>query len=269
MIPVSVIVVTKNEAARIAACLRPLLPRCGEVLVVDSSSQDATRSIANDMGAKVINFHWNGQYPKKRGWCLDNLSLKYDWVFWVDADEIVTDTLLDEIDASLAHNPTEAGFFVTGRYSMGGKILKHGIPNRKIALFHRKRMVFPVVDDLDIPGMGEIEGHYQPICIEGGRIGYLKAALVHDALDDGRAWQFRHEKYARWEAGMNQKNAWPVDPVPWRQSVKQFLRRSRFRGAIVFVVAYILKAGFLDGREGLELARAKRDYYQHIKDISL
>jgi len=68
-----------------------------------------------------------------------------------------------------------------------------------------------------------MEGHYQPI-LKAGReneqIGQLKAFLIHDALDDERAWIFRHQKYARWEMGMNQKNAWPEDPKPFRNCVK-------------------------------------------------
>ncbi|MDY0029360.1 MAG: glycosyltransferase family 2 protein [Pseudobdellovibrionaceae bacterium] len=268
-IPVTVIVVTKNEGQRIEACLRSVQD-FDEILVVDSHSRDQTGDIARACGVDVITFTWNGQYPKKRQWCLDNLPLKHDWVFFLDADEIFTPELIEEIRHLFSSSmPQECGFFVTGRYSVGGKVLRFGLPNKKIALFDRARMGFPVVDDLDIPGMGEIEGHYQPVCLRNDlRIGSLQSYLVHYALEDERAWAFRHEKYAAWEAGMNKKGAWPIDPVHWRQCVKSLLRGSRFRPEILFLVGFILKLGFLDGKYGHKLAIGKYKYYKYIKYIT-
>lgn len=277
-IPVSVIVVTKNEAAKIAACLSALTD-FQEVWVVDSASRDATATIAAKHGAKVVNFIWNGAYPKKRQWCLDTLPLGSDWVLFVDADEIVLPDLVEELRnlflSGGSSGPSMAGYFITGRYRYQGAVLKFGYPNRKIALLHRHRMEFPVVDDLDIPGMGEIEGHYQPVCTcqDGPAtfgIGSLHSVMIHDALDDVRAWIFRHEKYARWEAGMNRKRAWPVDPVPLRQRIKHLVRYSPLRAlrpALFFIGAYVIKGGFRDGRGGWDLAARKYAYYQWIKTI--
>ena len=157
MIPASVIIVTKNEAGKIADCLHHVAD-FDDVWVVDSASRDATAQIAKEHKAQVIPFVWNGQYPKKRQWCLDTLPLKHDWVLFVDADEIVPLALREEIAHVLSASPQMAGYFIIGRYVMQGKILKYGIPNCKIALIHRHRMEFPVVDDLDIPGMGESKG---------------------------------------------------------------------------------------------------------------
>lgn len=264
MIPVSVIIVTKNEEHKITACLHSLSV-FDDIWVVDSESRDNTKEAAKNLGAHIIDFKWNGIYPKKRGWCLDNLSLKYDWVFFVDADELVTNELTKEIEQKINLNPPEAGFFVLGRYIAQGKILKYGLPNNKIVLFHRDRMAFPVVDDVDIPGMGEIEGHYQPILKkENLKIGQLKNYIIHNALDDERAWAFRHEKYARWEAGMNARNAWPKDPIFWREWLKTKLRHSRIRPEIMFFVSFILKCGIFDGRAGYDLAKRKYYYYKTI-----
>lgn len=268
-IPVSAIVVTKNEAKRIESCLEAL-KGFAEVLVVDSESADATQELARKSGAGVVCFKWNGQYPKKRQWILDNVSLKYDWAFFVDADEIVTPELVREIrDLFSSGQPPYAGYFVTGRYLVDGQVLRFGMPNRKIALFDKIKMEFPVVDDLDIPGMGEIEGHYQPVlknpCF---RIGYMKNFLIHDAFGDERAWRFRHEKYARWEAGMNRKGAWPADPVLWRDGVKRVFRVLRFRAELMFLLGYILKMGFFDGKYGKKLAVSKYKYYKLISSIT-
>ena len=266
MIPVSVIIVTKNESQNILNCLDQL-HRFDDIWVVDSASRDGTADLAKTKTAQIVQYQWNGQYPKKRQWCLDNLSLKYDWVFFVDADEIIPSTLIDEIENLIASVPTEAGFFIIGRYRIHGKILKHGIPNQKIALLHRARMEFPVVNDLDIPGMGEIEGHYQPVLKVNALIGTLQNYMVHDALNDmraERAWIFRHEKYARWEAGMNIKKSWPKDPVPWREKVKICLRSSMLRPHIIFLIGFVVKGGILDGKEGLKINKLRYSYLKMI-----
>lgn len=267
--PASIVIVTKNEEARIAQCLS-YLQECDDIWVVDSLSRDKTADIARAAGVQLVPYQWNGTYPKKRQWCLDHLDLKYDWVFWVDADETVCPEVLQEIRYILQSYPENAGFFITGQYRVNNKILRFGIPNQKIALFHKERMMFPEIDDLDIPGMGEIEGHYQPVLRSGHNhrsIGRIKAPMVHEALCDERSWMFRHEKYARWEHGMNTKNAWPKDPIAWRERVKRALRKSRFRPEIIFLIGYIGKLGFLDGREGLYIARLRYHYYKMIRNF--
>lgn len=272
-IPVSVIIVTKNEAARIGEALKTLTD-FDQVIVVDSNSRDATIALAAAEGAQTHHFTWNGQYPKKRQWCLNHLSLRHDWVLFVDADEVMTEGLITEIAALFKDTPpVEAGFFIKGRYCSRGKILKFGQCNSKIALFNRRKMGFPTVNDLDIPGMGEIEGHYQPVFLPDlpapqRKIGRLRHFMIHDALDDEQAWQFRHEKYARWEAGMNVRKAWPDDPVPWRNHVKKFLRVSRLRAPLTFLYGYIWRGGFLDGASGKTLARFKYRYYRLIDYLS-
>ena len=82
-IPISVIVVTKNEERRVARCL-DALSDFSEVIIVDSMSDDKTREIAATKGARVVQFTWNGQYPKKRGWCLAHLDTAHDWILWID-----------------------------------------------------------------------------------------------------------------------------------------------------------------------------------------
>lgn len=266
-IPVSVIVVTRNEEARIESCLK-VLQGFKDVWVVDSGSLDKTCEIAQQCGVKVVDFAWNGAYPKKRQWCLDTLALAHDWVFFVDADEIVTDALLEEIRGL---DFAAAGYFVQGRYVWDGQLLRHGLRNNKLVLIDRRKVEFPVVDDLDLPGMGEIEGHYQPVLragFEGENIGQLRATMVHDAGDDAQHWRARHMRYAAWEAGMNARQAWPQDPVLWRRIAKQIFRMLPFRGVIAFVHSYIFKCGFLGGMAGFDFAASRARYYVMIANAS-
>lgn len=260
-IPLSVIVVTKNEEARIVRCLEAL-QGFDEVLVVDSASTDKTVVLAEQCGARVINFTWNGNYPKKRQWSLDNLKLKHDLVFFVDADEVVPPELVEEISA-LVHDC--AGCFVKGRYIFKGRPLRFGLYNNKLALFDRRKMEFPVVDDLDLPGMGEIEGHYQPVLKEGyknEKIGQLREPLYHYAYEDEQSWQERHHRYADWERGMDAQNTWPDDPRP----VKKIFKALPLRPWIAFLHSYMIKLGFLDGAAGFKFAQSRYVYYRMIEN---
>ena len=258
-IPASVLISTKNEAGCLARCLASL-SGFDEIVVIDSGSTDDTVLIAQSFGARVVPFAWNGQYPKKRQWCLDHLTLAHEWIFFVDADEVIPPALTAEIETTLL-SPAHDGYFVDGLYVMNDHVLRHGLRNSKLVLFKRHAFAFPVVHDLDIPGMGEMEGHYQPVPVAGASMGRLANPMLHYAYESGEDWQSRHARYASWEAGMNKADAWPVDPVPLRQLMKVLFRRLPCRGMIAFLHSYIYKRGFLDGAAGFALARDRYHYY--------
>lgn len=259
MLPITAIIVTKNEEARIARCLNSL-KSFAEIIVVDSNSTDRTCDIVHTYGLKTVQFTWNGQYPKKRQWCLDTLALQHDWVFFIDADEEVTPEFVEALrDVDWASTP-EAGFFVKARYVMNGKILRHGLKNNKLCLLHKHRMEFPVVDDLDIQGMGEIEGHYQPMPRQKFRTGQIMPPILHYAF---KGWAERHKRYALWEVGMDERKAWPQDS----RRIKTLFKAIPLRAEAAFAHSYILKAGFLDGREGLILALTRWRYYRMIRAL--
>jgi glycosyltransferase involved in cell wall biosynthesis len=262
-IPVTIIVVTRNEEARLARCLAALSD-FDEVIVVDSGSTDRTADIARLHGAQFIPHEWNGQYPKKRQWCLDHIQTRHDWIFFVDADEVVTRALCDEIRAL---DFKAAGYFVKGQYFFDGKLLRFGLRNNKLVLIDKYKIEFPVIDDLGLPGMGEIEGHYQPVLksgYESALLVQLESPLIHYAFDDAAAWNARHARYAAWERGMNARDAWPRDPVAGRALMKKIFRTMPCRGIVAFVHCYIVKGGFLDGVRGFRFAKSRYDYYRLI-----
>lgn len=265
MIPISAVITTKNEETRIRRCIDSL-PGFSEIIVVDSHSTDRTCESAAQAGAQTILFRWNGAYPKKRQWCLDNLALKNDWVFFIDADEIATPALTRAIAALFAdgRKPDCDGYFIRGRYVINGRPLRFGLHNAKLCLLNRTRLSFPQIDDLDCPGMGEIEGHYQPRAKPGAtaKIGLIKPPLLHHAHNEG--WEERHRRYAAWEAAMNAKNAWPRDPSPRRETLKRLFRAMPCRPAAAFLHCYIARLGCLDGAPGLRLALSRARYYAMI-----
>ncbi len=149
--------------------------------------------------------------------------------------------------------------------------MRFGLCNSKLALFDRRLIEFPVIDDIGLPGMGEVEGHYQPVLkpeFSDLKIGTLKNALLHHAYERSEGWQERHRRYAAWEAGMNDRNAWPRDPVPAREILKRIFRRLPGRGGIMFIYSYVFRLGFLDGQPGFVLARDRWRYYRMIAAAS-
>lgn len=263
MINISVLVTTLNEAENLPRCLATLKD-FDEIIVIDSGSTDGTINIAKSFGVGVEDFNWNGDYPKKRQWCLDNLEIKNDFIFFIDGDEEVTPALIEEIKAL---DLKASGYFVKGQYLWNDQKLKYGLQNNKLVLFNRHKIEFPVIDDLDINGMGEMEGHYQPVLKEeyaGDPIKQVRAPLLHYAYEDEDKWNTRHDRYAMWEAQMIKRNAYPVDPNKTREVLKRFFRRVPLRGVIAFCHCYILKLGFLDGAAGYEFARSRLHYYQAV-----
>src|ERR1700720_3710914 len=87
-VPVSVLVPIKNEAENLPRCLG-CVPWADEIWVVDSHSTDDSADIAKRYGANVVQFDFNGTWPKKKNWALENLPFKNDWVLILDADEVL------------------------------------------------------------------------------------------------------------------------------------------------------------------------------------
>lgn len=263
-IPISVIVITKNEERNIAKCLRSVAA-FSEVFVVDSMSSDQTQAIAEGMGAHVVPFQWNGKYPKKKQWSLENLPFQHDWVLWVDADEEVYPKLAEEIRQLMENSPTCAGYFVSYDYVFMGRVLKHGQRVYKLVFHDRTKARFIEQDDLAAKTTGDQEVHVHPR-IEGS-VGVLRHRMLHNDHDSLHHYMDRHNWYSDWEAVLRAR-ALPVNsgaPQPGvRGKMKRVFDTLPGKPAMVFLYSYVLKAGFLDGLPGLHFALSKAFYYWQI-----
>lgn len=264
MIPVTVVVMTRNEAANIRPCLRAL-GRFNQVFVVDSGSDDGTAEIADEMGAEVVSFRWNGRYPKKKQWCLDNLPFRHSWVLYCDADERVTPELAEEIALLMASGPNLAGYFIAGQPVFGGVRHRHGAWNRKLALVDRRRASFRAFPDLDVDTMWEVEGHYQPEL--EGRAGSLRQAMIHEEATSLHGWFDRHNRYSDWEAALlsdGRHGQLGHREGSYRRMLKEVFNRMPGRPLAAFLHSYLLRLGFLDGMPGFDRAVARAFYYWQI-----
>jgi glycosyltransferase involved in cell wall biosynthesis len=107
-LPVSVFIIAKDEAVRLPRCLAALVSWAGEIVLVDSGSTDQTVEIGEAYGAKVCHRAWNGYGAQKR---FAEQKCRYDWVLNVDADEVVTQDLTDEIKALFEKTPPQPDAF--------------------------------------------------------------------------------------------------------------------------------------------------------------
>ncbi len=263
-IPMSVIIMTKNEEKNIEKCLASVA-RFAQVFVVDSHSDDQTCTLADGLGAQVVPFSWDGKYPKKKQWCLQNLPFEYDWVLYVDADEEVTEELADELAKMFASGPTLDGYFVAFNYVFLDTVLQYGHRVFKLAMFNRHKGRFVDYDDLDVANMWEVEGHYQPH-VEGNT-GSLTGRMIHRDADNLFHYFDRHNRYSDWEAMLRQKNALvaPTDTQPGaRLLLKKAFEKLPLKGVVAFAHSYLLMRGFLDGRAGFHFALARAFYYWQI-----
>jgi glycosyltransferase involved in cell wall biosynthesis len=253
--PVSVIVPVKNEAENLRRCL-PALAWADEVIVVDSESTDATAEVAAAHGARVVQFHFNGVYPKKKNWALENLPFRNEWVLIVDADEVVVPELAREIARRVAAGEAD-GFYLNMKYFFLGRRIRHcgyaecwNLRLFKHRLGRYERM--PVA-----PGArtGDNEAH-EHVELRGKAL-RLAHELDHYAYPTIAAWVEKHNRYAIWEAAMYER--FLREPVPasigrgkqFKRRLKKIYLRLPLRFVIRFVYAYVFRLGFLDGMPGL------------------
>ncbi|RKN12139.1 glycosyltransferase family 2 protein [Streptomyces radicis] len=262
-LPIVVAIPTKNEAANIASTVRSAIGHFAAVVVVDSDSTDDTRALAEAEGAEVVPYAWDGAYPKKKQWCLDHIRTDIPWLLFLDGDETPSGQLLLELRRIfLDGRPIRpAAFDIPLRYWFAGQRLRHGHTIVKRALLDRTRARFPEPDDLAAPGMGEQEGHYQPLADPVHR---LRGPIEHLDLDPVRTWFERHNRYSDWEAWLEAHPEVREEIRTAKTRQGQLFHRAPFKPLLSFGYAYVYRLGFLDGRAGWDYALAMSFYRWQI-----
>jgi|SRR5437899_2470081 len=256
-LPVSVIVAARNEARNLPSCLESLHD-VGELYVIDSQSADATPEIAGSFGAKVVQFHYQGGWPKKRQWAIETLPLAYDWVLLVDADEALTPELADEICRAI-QNPDINGYYICLRMYFLGRLLRHGGADFwKLSLFRRGKGGYECrLKDQDT-SMADMEVH-EHVVVEGATA-KLRNPLVHRNVESLSRYIQKHDEYSNWEARVlvqkrHNDNELPPSPFGTQAQRRRWLKKKLygFPGSpvLLFLYRYFLRLGFLDGAPGL------------------
>ncbi|MEM9768784.1 MAG: glycosyltransferase family 2 protein [Cyanobacteria bacterium P01_D01_bin.71] len=274
-LPVSVLIPAKNEEANLPACLASVA-RADEIFVVDSQSEDDSATICEEYGAQVMQFHFNGRWPKKKNWSLENLPFKHDWVLIVDCDERITDELWDEI-AEAIQKPGYSGYYLNRRVFFLGKWIRFGgkYPDWNLRLFRHARGRYENLNTEEIRNTGDNEVH-EHVVIDSGEVGYLKNDMLHIDFRDLYHWLQRHNRYSNWEArvyynilnGMEEDGTIGAnlfgDSVQRKRFLKKIWVRLPFKPMLRFVLFYFIRLGFLDGRAGYIYGRLLSQYEYQI-----
>lgn len=262
-LPVTVAIPVRNEEANLAACLARL-DRFAEIVVIDSGSTDRTREIAQDFGARIVDFAWDGRYPKKRNWFLLNEPPTQPWVLFLDADEFVDDAFCDAVAAAIEKGGCD-GYWLTYTNHFLGRPLRHGLVQRKLALFRVGRALYEKIEE-DGWSRLDMEIHEHPI-VEG-RVGEITVPIDH--RDDKGIARFleKHVDYAKWEArryAALQSDASASAHFTGRQRFKYRHLAKWWYPSFYFLFTYIVKRGLLDGGAGFHYAAYKAWYFRTIR----
>ena len=258
----SILILTRNEEQNLHACLASV-SFSDDIHVLDSVSTDRTPQIAVEQGAHLTSRPFDN-WAAHQNWALANLPFKHPWVFYLDADEIVTPQLRDELLAVTQTQTENVAYRVQRRDFLNGRWLKHV-------------QTSPFYLRLFLPSHMRYERLVNPISIPDGPTGQLSGYLDHYPFSKGiNDWLDRHNKYATFEARQIVANraAQTVPPSlraaltekdfhKRRYHQKELFYRLPARPLIKFLALYIAKRGFLDGTAGLRYS-ILQSIYEYI-----
>ncbi|HEY3601738.1 MAG TPA: glycosyltransferase family 2 protein [Chthoniobacterales bacterium] len=258
-VPLSAIVPIRNEAKNLPRCLASI-GWADEIFVVDSQSSDGSQRIAEEHGARVVQFEFNGAWPKKKNWALEHLPFRNQWVFILDADEVLPDEAEAEFRGAIANAGAIAGYWINRRFMFMGRWLRHAYyPNWNLRLFrHSLGRYEKLIEIATESGDNEVHEHV----VVQGPTGRLRCEIDHYAFPSVEVFVEKHNRYSNWEARVavaeesaRERTELQSARVAQRRRLKRWARRLPFRPWLRFLYVYIWQRGFLDGREGYYFAR--------------
>jgi glycosyltransferase involved in cell wall biosynthesis len=263
---ISVLILTKNEAADLPGCLESV-SWSDDVHLVDSGSVDDTCAIAARYGAKVAvkayaenSKLFGGDEAAHRNWSIRETSFKHPWVLLLDADERVSAELEQSVRQAVARDGSYAAYRVQRRDFLRTRWLKHVQASPYyIRLFRPERIRYERV--------------INPITVVDGPVGEVAGYLDHYPFSKGmRHWFERHNAYSSLEAAQIMANRragarfslmkafFSRDFHERRYHQKEVFYRMPLRPLAKFMLLYVAKLGFLDGRAGLQYALLQSIY---------
>ena len=198
---------------------------------------------------------------RKKNWALENLPFTHEWVFILDADEVLPPSAADEVRRIVtAPDHPFVGYWINRRFRFMGQWLKHAYyPNWNLRLFKHRLGRYEKLTDTDTQsGDNEVHEHV----VVQGATGHLACEMDHYAFPSVEIFVEKHNRYSNWEArvaldrhlsgsgGRLQKSR-----VSLRRTLKQLSHRLPCRGLLRFLFVYVWQRGFLDGRAGFYFAR--------------
>lgn len=252
-IDITVVILTLNEEVNITQSVSNVIGWAKDVFVLDSGSSDNTIKIAEELGAKIF-YRKFDNYAKQRNYAIQELPVETEWMYFLDADEYLTEDLKTEISAEII-NPTADGYLIKYRFYFMGKWIKHGAyyGTKILRLFKKGKATV----DRDINEHIRIDG----------TIKELQNDFIHKDNKSISDWIDKHNRYSTFEAQEllnyekrqkenerdNFANLFGTSPQRkrWiREYIWNPLLPPLSRPFIYFFYRYIFRLGFLDGRAG-------------------
>ena len=268
---ITAVILTFNESLHLQRCIESIFPLTKNIVVVDSFSTDDTVDIARRTGATILQRAWQNNHSVQFNWALSQLPAKTEWVFRIDADEILTTALIDEIKQTLLTiNSSIVGLQCIRKMVFQGSLLKYGGMGgtRTLRLFRF--------------GHGRSESRWmdEHIKLDGQSLN-LSGAIIDNNLQSLEWWRAKHENYAKREAVdlLNLKYHFSASDSVASQAVVSQLSLKRkikekiyarlpkgLRSMAYFMYRYILLGGFLDDANGRSFHRLQGYWYRNLAD---
>lgn len=271
----TVLVLTFNEEMHLARCLESILPLTKDIVVVDCFSQDKTVAIAKQYGAKVLEHAWENNHSTQVNWALSQLPADTEWVMRVDADEVLTLKLIEQVKSILPTLGTDVhGVSCIRQIMFQGKLIKHGGvgSNRVMRLFRF--------------GKGKSESRWMDEHIKiSGKALHIPEVMVDDNLRSLSWWIDKHNNYASREAvdllnlkyqfaGMNSVAA--LNSSSSSIGAKRWVKENIYarmpfglRAWVYYLWRYVLMLGFLDGARGTQFHLLQALWYRSLVDAKV
>lgn len=273
MLDLSVIILTYNEEIHIRRCLENVKQFASKVYVVDCFSIDRTAQIAKELGAEVIEHEWPGNQAEQFNWALDNLPITTEWILRLDADEYLLPGLIEELLEKLPVIPESvSALSLSLARAFCGKILHHGIVNniRIIRIFRKGKARY------------EKRLMDEHLSVLSGETIDMKNQFVDDNRMPIGLFIDKHNGYATREAALlldAEYHLTNMDSLPQdygREVEKKRTQKARYarmplfwRAFGYFVYRYIIKLGFLDGKEGFLWDFLQGWWYRTLVDAKI
>lgn len=236
-IPLSVVILAKNEEKRIEDCIKSVGEWANEVIVVDDESTDNTPRLAKALGAKVLVRRMDVE-GRHRNWTYSKAD--NEWVLSLDADERLTEELKSEIESTLAAVPEPNAFTIPRRNFIGDYWIRWGgmYPSAQLKLFRKDKFKWE-----------EVEVH--PRAFLDGKCGHLKGDLIHYTYEDWASFLRKLNNQTTLEAKKWHKLSLTNSK---KAGYKMNLLHALWRTFDRFFRAFIAKRGYRDGFIGFMVA---------------
>lgn len=262
---IAIIILTYNEALHIERCIGSVRRVSDKIYVVDSHSTDGTQEIARRLGATVVEHDYVNQAQQMQ-WAIDNLGLDTEWVMRMDADEYLTDRLVNEIKTVLPELPADVtGIYLPLDVIFQGKNVKHG------------RLRAPKIMRIWRRGKAYMEQRWMDermVLTEGSAITF-KGRFVDHNLNSLAWWTQKHNNYSNRELAVEAMRMYGIgrddEALKGRNQKKGMYYRlpAFFRAGVYFSVRYFMFGGFLDGKAGLIWATLQAYWYRFLIDAKM